>query len=52
MSEEDVRKPIEQVLAGLQLHPPPTGWAPLEGIILVKILDQEGTRRRFGPHRA
>ncbi|HZC99122.1 MAG TPA: hypothetical protein VFA46_02690 [Actinomycetes bacterium] len=36
------RKPIEQVLAGLQLHPLPEGWTPLEGIVLVKCLDQEG----------
>jgi hypothetical protein len=42
MSEEDGRKPIEQVLAGLQLHPLPAGWTPLEGIVLVKCLDQEG----------
>ena len=42
MREEDGRKPIEQVLAGLQLHPLPEGWTPLEGIALVKCLDQEG----------
>jgi hypothetical protein len=42
MSEEDGREPVEQVLAGLQLHPLPEGWAPLEGIVLVKCLDQEG----------
>jgi hypothetical protein len=42
MSDQDTRKPIEQVLAGMQLHPLPAGWTPLEGIVLVKCLDQEG----------
>jgi hypothetical protein len=39
---DDERRPIEQVLAGLQIHPLPDGWAPLEGIVLVKCLDPEG----------
>jgi hypothetical protein len=41
-SEQEGRRPIERVLAGLQLHPLPDGWTPLEGIVLVKCLDEEG----------
>lgn len=42
MSDDDDRKPIEQVLSGLWLHPLPEGWTPLEGIVLAKCLDEEG----------
>ena len=42
MSDEDVRKPIEQVLTGLLIYPLPEGWTPLEGIVLVKCLDEHG----------
>lgn len=36
------RKPIEQVLGGLHVHPLPAGWTALEGIVLVKCLDEDG----------
>jgi hypothetical protein len=36
------RMPIERVLGGLQIHPLPPGWTALEGIVLVKCLDEEG----------
>ena len=42
MSKDDDRKPIEQVLNGLRIHPLPDGWTPLEGIVLAKCLDEEG----------
>jgi hypothetical protein len=42
MSDESVRKPIEQVLAGLWIFPLPEAWTPLEGIVLVKCLDEQG----------
>jgi hypothetical protein len=42
VSAEDSRKPIEQVLSGLWIHPLPEGWTPLEGIVLVKCLGEQG----------
>ena len=36
------RKPIEEVLRGITIHPLPEGWSPLEGIVLVKCLDEDG----------
>jgi hypothetical protein len=42
VDEDDERRPIEQVLVGLRIHSLPDGWAPLEGIVLVKCLDPEG----------
>ncbi len=40
-SDQD-RKPIEQVLGGLHIHPLPAGWTALEGIVLLKCLDEDG----------
>jgi hypothetical protein len=41
---EEVRKPIGEVLggAGFDIQALPSGWLPLEGIVLVKCLDDEG----------
>lgn len=40
----DERKvPIADVLGpSFEIHPLPPGWTPLEGIVLVKCLDDEG----------
>ena len=40
--ESDERKPIAEVLSGLSIHPLPDKWSALEGIVLVKCLDDEG----------
>jgi hypothetical protein len=40
--QDDQRRPIDQVLGGLTIHPLPDRWSPLEGIVLVKCLDEEG----------
>jgi hypothetical protein len=39
---EDQRKPVDQVMGGMFLHPLPDGWTPLEGIVLIKCLDETG----------
>jgi len=41
---EEVKKPIEEVLggAGLHIYDLPSGWIPLEGVVLVKGLDEDG----------
>jgi hypothetical protein len=40
--DEDQRRPIAEAVDGLQIHPLPHGWTALEGIVLVKCLDEEG----------
>ena len=40
--DPETRYPISQVLTGLELHPLPEGWTPLEALVLVKCLDEEG----------
>jgi hypothetical protein len=40
--KESRRAPIENVLKGIDIRPLPRGWTPLEGIVLVKCLDEEG----------
>jgi len=40
---DDERKPIAEVLSGLAIQPLPDRWSPLEGIVLVKCLDEEGS---------
>ena len=42
MDGDDDRRPIEDVLGGLEIHPLPRNWSALEGIVLVKCLDEEG----------
>jgi len=39
----DEPKPIAEVLSGLYIHELPDKWSPLEGIVLVKCLDEEGS---------
>jgi hypothetical protein len=41
MSREQ-RVPIGDVLPGFIIHGLPEGWTPLEAIVLVKCLDDEG----------
>lgn len=41
MSDKD-RKPIEEVLKGFAIHELIDGWTPLEALVLVKCLDDEG----------
>ena len=40
MSEE--RKAIADVLPGLEVHPLPDDWTPLEALVLIKCLDEGG----------
>jgi hypothetical protein len=42
MAETDDRKPIAEVLSGLELHPLEPGWNPLEAFVLMKCLDDDG----------
>jgi len=41
---EEVKKPIEEVLggAGLHIYDLPARWTPLESVVLVKCLDEDG----------
>ena len=41
MAEEE-RIPIEHVLPGMGLHPLPEGWTPVEALVLIKCLDEDG----------
>lgn len=40
--DPDVRKPIGEVLGGLEIHPLTAGGTALEAFILVKLLDEAG----------
>jgi hypothetical protein len=40
MSED--RVPVEQVMAGMSLHPLPDNWTPVEALVLIKCLDEDG----------
>ena len=40
--DPETRYPIDRVLPGLEVHPLPEGWTPLEALALVKCLDAEG----------
>ncbi len=44
MSEttDDERKPIADVLKGLEIHPLEPGWTAIEALVLMKCLDDEG----------
>jgi hypothetical protein len=42
---EDERIPVEQVLVGMGLHPLPPEWTPVEALVLIKSLDQDGDPR-------
>lgn len=36
------RKPIAEVLQGLELHPLEPGWTAIEALVLIKCLDEDG----------
>jgi hypothetical protein len=38
----DDRIPLEQALPGMQMHPLPNGWMPVEAFLLVKSMDEAG----------
>lgn len=43
MSDADEAQPVGDVLgAGFRIAPLPAGWTPLEGVVLVKCLDEDG----------
>lgn len=43
MSDEPVRRrPIGEVLPGIEIPDLPAGWVPLETVVLVKGLDEDG----------
>jgi hypothetical protein len=39
---DDQRKPIAEVLKGLEIHPLDAGWTAIEALVLMKCLDEEG----------
>lgn len=39
--DEDARVPIAKVLSGMELHPLPEGWTPVEAFVMVKALDED-----------
>jgi hypothetical protein len=41
-SAAEERKPIAEVLQGLEIHPLETGWTAIEALVLMKCLDEEG----------
>jgi hypothetical protein len=40
--DPEVRKPIGEVLDGLEIHPLTSGGTALEAFVLVKLLDDDG----------
>ena len=40
--EAEARRPVADVLAGLEVHPLETGWTALEAFVLIKCLDESG----------
>ena len=43
MSDDDEeRKPIQEVLGPVAIHPLQDGWTPLEAFVVIKALDEEG----------
>jgi len=38
----DERRPIAEVLGGLEVHPLEPGWTAVEALVLVKCLDEHG----------
>jgi hypothetical protein len=41
VTDED-RIPIEQALPGVTLHRLPASWTPVEALVLIKCLDEDG----------
>ncbi len=42
MSDDEPRLPIASVLAGLEVHPLPANWTPIETFVLIKCLGEDG----------
>jgi hypothetical protein len=38
----EARQPIAQVLSGLEIHPLEAGWTPIEALVVVKCLNENG----------
>ena len=38
----DERKPVAEVLQGLEIHPLEPGWTAIEALVLMKCLHEEG----------
>jgi len=43
---DDEHRPIEVVMPGQTIHPPPDGWTPIEAFVLVKCMDETGDSAR------
>jgi hypothetical protein len=41
-TDSESRKPIQEVLGGLEVHPLQSGWTPIEAFLLIKCLDADG----------
>lgn len=39
---DDDRRPVEDILVGMSLHPLEPGWTPIEAFVLIKSLDEDG----------
>jgi hypothetical protein len=51
--EAQTRRPVGDVLRGIELYPLPEGWTPMEALTVIKCLDADGnptwcTRRTAG----
>ena len=42
MTAAEPRRPVGEVLQGLDVLPLPTGWTPMEAFVVVKCLDESG----------
>ena len=42
MSADEARRPIAEVLGGLEIHPLDAKWSPMEAFVLVNCLDEDG----------
>ncbi len=42
MPDDEERRPIAEVLTGLELHPLEPRWTPLEAFVLIKCIDETG----------
>jgi hypothetical protein len=38
----EARIPLEKALPGIQVHPLPEGWTPVDVFVLVKAIDETG----------
>ena len=36
------RRPIEEVLPGMHLHPLEGGWRPVQAFVMIKCIDEDG----------